>query len=290
MGVAATATAAALFVPEPEPNLTAITYCPTIRTEGPWDATAMHGGPPSGLLARTVERFDAGDGTSAADWFVSRLTIELLRPIPIRPIRITSRLSRPGRRVQLVDASLWSLDGTVELARVTALRIRRQRNFALPTTAHTANAAHDDARRPMGQDDPASVGEAPKWRDGTGFYHLGADVRSVVGSFSTPGPGTIWVRLRQPLVLGEVDTPLIATATMADLTNASASSLPPGTHAHPNADLTISRLRDQTGEWMGLSGVSRISEEGIGLVVADLFDVDGVIGQSAASLVVSALP
>ncbi|MGA1552173.1 MAG: acyl-CoA thioesterase domain-containing protein, partial [Ilumatobacteraceae bacterium] len=48
---------------------------PTELAAGPWDPANCHGGPPSALLARAVERHD----DEGVEWQVARLTIELLR-------------------------------------------------------------------------------------------------------------------------------------------------------------------------------------------------------------------
>src|SRR3989442_1531838 len=53
---------------------------------------------------------------------VARMTIELLRPVPMQPIELRARTLRPGKRVQLVEGSVLT-DGT-EVVRATALRIR----------------------------------------------------------------------------------------------------------------------------------------------------------------------
>lgn len=92
-------------------------YVPTELARGPWTPQAQHGGAPAALLARIVERRAGGEAM-----FVARLTIELLRPVPIAPLATRARIVRPGRKVQLVEASLF--DGATEVARCTALRIR----------------------------------------------------------------------------------------------------------------------------------------------------------------------
>src|SRR5881275_1884612 len=102
----------ALFVLEGE------RFLPTELCRGPWSPDAQHGGPPAALLARAVERFGGGDGMQ-----VARLTVELLRPVPLVPLALTARFARPGRKVQLVEAALRAAD--VEVARALALRIRR---------------------------------------------------------------------------------------------------------------------------------------------------------------------
>src|SRR6516165_10340228 len=93
-------------------------FLPSDLARGPWSPDAQHGGAPAALLARAVERFDGGAAT-----FVARLTIELLRPVPIAPLEVRARFARPGKKVQIVEASL--LAGDSEVARCSALRMRR---------------------------------------------------------------------------------------------------------------------------------------------------------------------
>src|SRR4029077_12448173 len=92
-------------------------FLPTELARGPWTPEALHGGPPAALLARCAEHVPGGEGT-----MVTRLTVELLRPVPVSPLAVETRVLRPGRKVQLVGASLHA--GDVEVARATALRIR----------------------------------------------------------------------------------------------------------------------------------------------------------------------
>jgi hypothetical protein len=75
-------------------------FLPTELARGPWTPEALHGGPPAALLARCAERVPGGDGT-----IVARLTVELLRPVPVSPLAVETRVLRPGRKVQLVGAS-----------------------------------------------------------------------------------------------------------------------------------------------------------------------------------------
>src|ERR1041385_6606183 len=77
----------------------------TRHTAGPWSAGAQHGGPPSALLARAFERLGPHPGQRLA-----RLTVEILRPIPVRPVTVTARVVRPGHRVTLLEGAL-QIDG-----------------------------------------------------------------------------------------------------------------------------------------------------------------------------------
>src|SRR3954465_5653982 len=94
------------------------TFLPTLLCQGPWDPGSAHGGPPSALLARAIEHHEPDDSLVGA-----RVILDLVRPVPLAPLRITTTTMRPGRRVQLVEATMTAADGT-ELVRARALRIR----------------------------------------------------------------------------------------------------------------------------------------------------------------------
>ena len=91
---------------------------PTDRARGPWSPNALHGGPVAALVARAAESYPGDE-----DFQLTRVTLELLRPVPMTPLGVTSRVAKPGRTVQLVD-TVVEADG-VEVAWARALRIRR---------------------------------------------------------------------------------------------------------------------------------------------------------------------
>src|ERR1700728_2708544 len=86
-------------------------------TVGPWSPDAQHGGPVAALLARTAESAPAPGPMQMV-----RLTVELLRPVPTRPLVASATVTRPGKKVQIIEASL-TVDG-VAVACARALRIR----------------------------------------------------------------------------------------------------------------------------------------------------------------------
>jgi len=87
-------------------------YLPTEAALSPWSDQALHGSPPTMLLAREIERFPADQ-----EMMVTRLSVELMRPVGQVPLTISCKLIRPGRKVQLLEASLWRDDQ--EVARAT---------------------------------------------------------------------------------------------------------------------------------------------------------------------------
>ena len=90
----------------------------TELTRGPWDPGAQHAGPPSAMIAREIELLE-----DAAEFQVGRITFEILRPVPIGPVAVEATVARPGRRVQMVEASLFG-EGEEPLIRARGWRIR----------------------------------------------------------------------------------------------------------------------------------------------------------------------
>ena len=76
-------------------------FVATELTRGPWDPGAQHAGPPSALIGREIERLEGGEGFQ-----VARISFEILRPVPIGPVQVEARLARPGRSVQMIEATL----------------------------------------------------------------------------------------------------------------------------------------------------------------------------------------
>jgi len=73
---------------------------PTGYTRGPWSPESLHGGPVAAAVVRATERTAATDDRLR----MTRLTLELLRPVGLAPFTVTASVVRPGRKVQVVDA------------------------------------------------------------------------------------------------------------------------------------------------------------------------------------------
>ena len=77
-------------------------FVSTELTRGPWDPDFQHAGPPAALLGREVERLE-----EAEEFQVARISFEIMRAVPIVPLRVEMRVTRPGRRVQLVENRVY---------------------------------------------------------------------------------------------------------------------------------------------------------------------------------------
>ena len=253
----------ALYLPDGE------RFVPTPLTTGPWDPGAQHGGAPSALLARAIEAAEAPGPMALA-----RLTVELLRPVPMRPLAVRSEIVRPGRKVQLVQASL--LDGDVEVARAVGLRLR-------VLEAPVPDDAVPSDRMPAGPDDGRPTA-FPGLAEAPGFHTTANDLRFVEGGFDMPGPASVWVRLRVPVVAGEATSPAMRAAGAADFGNGFSWVLEMAGWRFLNPDLTVHLARPVAGEWVGVRSTTYPAGAGGGMAESALYDGDGRVGRSVQSL------
>jgi hypothetical protein len=247
-------------------------FVPTALTVGPWDPGSQHGGAPSALLARAIEGEPAPGPLQ-----LGRLTVELLRPVPLRPLTVTTEVVRPGRKVQLVRAVLR--DGDVEVAAAHGLRLR------------TADLPLPEGRW---RDEPATPGPeggrtapfagATSDEAGVSFHATANDVRFTRGGFDQEGPAFAWIRLLVPVVAGESVSPAVRVAAAADFGNGLSRVLPKEQWSFVNPDLTVHLLRLPIGEWIGLDAVTLPTGEGIAIAEAALHDRAGRVGRSVQSL------
>ncbi len=241
-------------------------YVPSELTRGPWDPGAQHAGPPSALLGRAV---------AAEGMLVGRITIEILRPVPLAPLAVASRVARPGRNVELVEATLAEAEGARrEVARAAAWRLRVDPAVAVP----------DEEPPPPG---PDAGREVPFFPTGQAVgYHTAMDYRFVAGGFVEPGPAVVWMRMRQPLVAGEAPSPLVRVLVAADSGNGVSAALDYRRFLFINTELTVHLVREPAGEWVRLDAVTRPGTLGVGLAEAVLSDEQGRLGRAAQTLLV----
>jgi hypothetical protein len=241
-------------------------FVPSELTRGPWDPGAQHAGPPAALLGRAVE---------AEGLQVGRVTVEILRPVPLAPLALTHRVVRPGRSVELVEAVLAEAeDEQRELARALAWRLQPQAGVA----------EGDPGPPPAG---PEAGRTVPFFPTGEAVgYHTAMDVRFVDGAFTEPGPAVVWMRMRVPLVAGEPTSPLARVLVAADAGNGVSAALDYRRFVFINTELTVHLLREPDGDWVRLDAVTHLGAPGLGLAESVLSDARGRIGRAAQTLLV----
>jgi hypothetical protein len=248
-------------------------FVPSGHARGPWDPDAQHGGAPAALIARAVERLDAPQAM-----LLARLTVEFLGAVPLAPLEVRTEVVRPGKRLQLVEATLSSEGKDVCLAR--AVRMRRAPVEVPERALRGPRLAPPDGLEPW------HMGTAP--HGGTeGLGQTAMELRFVKGHFLEAGPTTAWFRLTMPLVEGEEPSPTQRAVAAADFGNGLSAELRFDTHLFVNTDLTVHFSREPRGEWIAVEGVTDHGPEGTALAATALHDLDGPVGRAAQSLFVA---
>ncbi|MFM8236292.1 MAG: thioesterase family protein [Actinomycetota bacterium] len=259
----------ALFTLDGDPAVGA-TVVPTPLARGPWSADALHGGAVGSLLATLGEAHDADRVP-----FVARVTVELMSPVPLAPMRVEVTTLRPGRVVEWVGARLF--DGSDrQVAWATILRISGG-------TVDTSGSASPAVPAPPPP--PAGDPDFPFGGGVTGFWDAN-DVRLVRGSWLEAGPGAAWFRLRCPVVAGMPLTPVARVAAHADFGSGVGNAVRLTNAAAINAELTVHLHRHPQGEWVCVESGGWAEPNGVGLTATVLHDERGQIGRAAQSMLV----
>lgn len=243
---------------------------PTPLARGPWSADALHGGAVSALLTTLGEAHDADRVP-----FVARVTVELMSPVPLAPMRVEVTTLRPGRVVEWVGARLF--DG-------------RERQVAWATILRVAGGPVDTTGTvspPVAAPPPPPAGD-PDFPFGggvTGFWDAN-DVRLVRGSWLEAGPGAAWFRLRCPVVDGMPLTPAARVAAHADFGSGVGNAVRLTNAAAINAELSVHLHRHPEGEWVCVESGGWAEGNGVGLTATVLHDERGQVGRAAQSMVV----
>jgi hypothetical protein len=246
-------------------------FVATEIARGPWDPNAQHGGAPASLLAHAFERLPGEDGL-----VIARITYEFMRPVPLGPLTVRAGVSRPGRRVQLLEASIFAHDD-VEVVRARALQIQRAQG--VPPEVFPVDAVPAGPERGVANDYPAT---------GTRLFAIdGVEIRFVAGKFMDPGPSSAWFRLRVPVIESLDPTPLQRLTAAADFGNGISTPLPWDGYLFINPDLTLFVEREPVGEWICLESSTRIAAGGVGLSESVLYDERGRVGRAVQSLLIA---
>ncbi len=246
-------------------------FVPTWLAQGPWGST-VSGNVVGGILAWAIER-DA----AAGELHPARLTVDLLRPTALEPLRVQTVVSRQGRRIRVVDAHLTQRGNLV--ARASAVFLGRTEQppdevWSLPV-----------AMPPL----PAEPEDLPE-RAHMSIWSYGRD--PVAGSpgigmtewQQAEGPKFAWVREKTPVVDGDPLTPFTRAAMAGDVTS-SLTHWGTGGLKFINADYTVTLSRLPDGPHIGLAALTHYSHAGVATGVATIFDRHGPIGSGMATAI-----
>ncbi|WP_299988341.1 thioesterase family protein [uncultured Ruegeria sp.] len=235
---------------------------------GPWSADHCHAGPVSGLIVRAAET-EVGP-----EKMLTRLTVDLLRPLPLAGLRVAAETTRHTRTLATTRVTVHDLDDTLCATASTMHLVRRNigdvPNIDLPTP-----------RVEDMVDGPFPIGEMR--HDLLGFAHH-SQIGYPVGGNQGAGPKTVWMRT-PPLLEGEDPSPIQALCPLADCGNGISWNAPTTEMGFMNTDLTVQLHREPVSDWLASDSISHWQPSGIGMSQSVLFDTQGPVGTALQTLV-----
>ena len=235
---------------------------------GPWDAGMQHGSAPAALAVWAAEAIP-----TAQPMRIARVTIDLMRPVPVAPLTLQTEILREGRKIQLCAVRL--LAENVIVVGATILKIKTQ---ALTLPSEVADLSVELPGPDQAREEAPDFSASP--------FVTGISMRAARGQFGLPGPGAIWYRIDRPLVEASPVSQTMRAVVAADFCNGTSAVLDFRKWTFINADLTVSFARQPVGAWILLDAESWIGPDGAGLATARLADESGYFGRAVQSLVI----
>lgn len=243
------------------------TFRATEHVGGAWDQDTQHIASALGLMAHCVET--DRDERRGAGLVLARLSYDILGLVPIEEVEIAVEVLRPGRTIELVQATLAHGGRAAVVLRAWLMQPGETTAVAGTTLRRIAPPEE------MEPWDPTTVWE--------GGFIASAEVRR--RSYGA-GRSSYWVRTEHELVAAEEVSRVARFAGLFDIANGMAVRADPREVAFPNIDLTAHLFREPRGEWLGLDTAVSFGPTGLGLTSSVLHDLDGPFGTVAQVLTV----
>ncbi|KNX38443.1 thioesterase family protein [Luteipulveratus halotolerans] len=240
-------------------------YQPTILVQGAWREDEQHMAVIGGLITHEIEQHEPREGMVLA-----RIAFEILGQIPLQETHIAVETIRPGRTIELIEATATIGDRVIIRARAWRLQ-----------TQDTTDVAGVELPSMPAPDDCVETDAAAEWQ---GRFLTTLDYRAAPGG--RDGRRQVWARTDVPLVAGTTVGPVASYVRLVDIANGIATRVRPTEMLYPNVDLTIHLLRTPDPAWVGLDTSVSFGDHGIGLTSTTLNDLRGPIGRAEQCLTV----
>ena len=265
--------------PEPDAYFTRTgphTFQPTSHTGGAWSESEQHISPLGGLIVHEIQAHAAareGQAQPSDSLAISRLSMDILGVLPVDEFDIHVQVIRPGRTIELLEATVTATGRPAICARAWRL--------ATADTKHVSGG--EDAALPS----PQAVQPWPLTSVWPGGYIASLDVRPTTQP--EPGRATAWVHTPLQLLEDEPSSDLARFVALVDTANGIAVRRSPREWMFPNVDLTIHLHRQPEGDWVGLDTTVVFGPAGHGLTSTVLHDGLGPVGRAEQSLTIRPL-
>lgn len=244
-------------------------YRPTRHVGGAWSVTEQHISPMNGLVVHEVERLVAhrGDDDGKA---LARIGVDILGVLPMDEFELHLEVLRPGRTIELLEATVVTGDRAAVRTRIWRL--------ARYDTDVVAGGAPDPLPPPDG---------LARWPLDTvwpGGYIASLDVRPL--GQAAPGRTTAWIATDVELVADEEASDLARFCALIDTANGIAVRQPTDEWLFPNIEMTVHLHRQPVGRTVGLDTTVIFGPGGQGLTSSVLHDQQGPVGTAEQLLTI----
>lgn len=245
----------------------------TPMTAGPWSPGFQHAGPPAALLARQMLAVDPKEGQRLAD-----VRIDILGPVPVAELEITTEVIRSGRSMELVSATASAGGRPALLARAWRILAAPEDYPAVPGRRDPDDPTVLPGDLPVPEERLATIPGAH-----TGGYGTAVEWRFIEGGDRSPA--LVWGRQHNALVEGEEPTGWQRALVLADSGGGVSLPVDPARHRLINCDLHVVLDREPEGEWIRMNSQSIVTPGQGGVVHTELTDVHGGVGYGLQTMV-----
>lgn len=242
------------------------TFAPTIHAEGAWSKEDYHFASLAGLCVHVLEQDRVR--RERLDVQLSRISYDILGRLPFVEVDIQVEVVRPGRTIELVQATVSAAGRAVITARAWYLIV--------DDTSEVAGGVADPLPA------PESCPERQMSEVWPGGFIAQIKARRVEGP--RPGRGAAWLTSDNQLVEGEDPIQIAEFFSRIDVANGIAVREDPQAWAFPNIDLSVHLYREPVGDYTGLDTTVTWGSTGVGLTSSVLHDINGPVGRAEQSL------
>lgn len=245
-------------------------FRPTEHVAGAWNPDEQHISPMNGLVIHAIEQL-VQDRGEPDDKLIARMSIDILGVLPMDEFEVRVESIRPGRTIELVEA-------TVSAAGRPAVRTRVWRLQPFDTAAIAGGEA---PALPL----PATgVERFPLREVWPGGYIASIDMRPL----HTPEPGRVsaWLSTDVTLLDDEPTSDLAHFVGLLDTMNGIAIRESIDTWMFPNVEMSVHFHRVPVGCSVGFDTTVVFGPHGAGTTTSVLHDREGHVGSAVQQLTV----
>ena len=245
-------------------------FCANTPARGPWSVDHCHAGPVAGLIARALEH-------ALPEKVLTRMTLDLVRPIPMAGFQITTDVDRDGRTLGQARVKLADTDGNTCVTG-SSMHLVRADFTSMPTAVVTPLKRADAVAGPT----PLARGEhgEPSFSD---FIEVAYPDGVPDKPTNSTGPTKLWMKT-PPLLADETLSTAQRLCPLADCGNGISRNAGFYDITFMNTDLTIHFHRETDADWFLSDCISHWQMSGIGLAQAVLSDDDGPVATALQTI------